>query len=166
MSDPAPSASESTHGVRNTLFQKFCFLVGAVGVITAMVTDATAVAGRHLGLPLIGAIEVVQAAIVLLATSAMVITTQKRGHASIHIVIDRVDSRKKLLLGRVAAAVSAFYCALLFAGCCWVFWETWPGHERSELLAINYRWLRLAAVVCSGTMTVYFCQQALASRKE
>ena len=50
--------------------------VGSAGLLAAMTTDALAVAGRHAGIRLLGSIEIVQACIVVVATSAIVLTTR------------------------------------------------------------------------------------------
>ena len=51
---------------------RVAFLVGCGGLLLATAADSIAVVGRHIGLPLLGAIEVVQAAIVLIAASSLV----------------------------------------------------------------------------------------------
>ena len=62
------------------------FVLGSIGLLGAMSIDALAVLGRHLGLPLLGSIELVQACVVLMGSSALVGTTVRHGHASVQLI--------------------------------------------------------------------------------
>ncbi|HVF17252.1 MAG TPA: hypothetical protein VNA21_10080, partial [Steroidobacteraceae bacterium] len=46
------------------------FYLGAGGLLVAMTIEAIAVAGRQLGIPLLGALEIIQTAILVTASSA------------------------------------------------------------------------------------------------
>ena len=51
------------------------FYVGAAGLLAMMLVEGVAVIGRHIGVPVTGALEIVQAAIVPAACAAMLICT-------------------------------------------------------------------------------------------
>ena len=92
------------------------FLVGSAGLLIAMGGDALAVVGRHTGIPLLGSIEIVQAAIVLAAASAMVAATLSRSHATVHIIIERLSPAQRDRFERFADLLSAVFFAVLAGG--------------------------------------------------
>ncbi len=53
------------------------FYIGAGGLVLAMAAEALAVLGRHAGIPLLGALEIIQACILLMASTAMLSATLK-----------------------------------------------------------------------------------------
>lgn len=135
--------------------------LGSAGLLCAMLTDSLAVAGRHTGLPLLGSIELVQACIVIMAVTAMTLTTIKQRHASIHILIDRVSDKTQRALHQLSATISATFFVALSTGAIWVLTDTWSGHERSELLHIPYAWLRVAAIIGGVSMTLFTLHSAI-----
>lgn len=134
-------------------------------MLVATATDTLAVLGRNLGLPLVGSIEIVQAAVLVSGTAALVLATGSDEHARVKILTRRLMGAGRSgsrLLGALAAAV---LFAALAAGSIWVAADLWPAGERSELLGIPWRWLRLVAnaglLACAALSLV-----ALARRKE
>jgi TRAP-type transport system small permease protein len=126
---------------------RFAYVLGSAGLIMATASDAFAVAGRHLGFRFIGAIELVQASVVLLACAAMLVVTIGSGHASVHMVTARLRPTVRLRLGRIVAMVCAAVFVALAAGSAWILVELWYGFEQTELLHLPLRWLRLLWVV-------------------
>jgi TRAP-type transport system small permease protein len=114
---------------------RFAYVLGSAGLIMATASDAFAVAGRHLGFRFIGAIELVQASVVLLACAAMLVVTA------------RLRPTVRLRLGRIVAMVCAAVFVALAAGSAWILVELWYGFEQTELLHLPLRWLRLLWVV-------------------
>lgn len=149
-----PSVDE--HGAEAApagLFHRVVFLVGAGGLLLATATDALGVLGRHTAVPLLGAIEVVQCAIILIASAAMVAATLERAHASVHIFTERMRPATVRLLDRGTSLLGALLFAIMVAGSVWVAADLWHGHERTEILHIPLRALRLvwigaALIVC------------------
>jgi hypothetical protein len=86
---------------------------GALGLVLAAGSDAIAVAGRHIGLHLLGSIEITEAAIVLLSTSAMLVATLDFHHASVHMLTARLSPVNAGRLARVAALFGALLFMLL-----------------------------------------------------
>jgi TRAP-type C4-dicarboxylate transport system permease small subunit len=130
-----------------------------------MSADALAVLGRHLGLPLLGSIEIVQASVVFIASSAMVAATLKDTHARVHIIIERLSSSRRLVFERAADLVSAVLFLLFAAGSIWVAGELWSGHEVTELLQIPLRWLRLFWIASALLIAVLFAARAVRKRE-
>ena len=140
---PPVAASSPPHGWVIAALGTLSFVLGSIGLLGAMAIDALAVLGRHLGLPLLGSIELVQACVVLMGSSALVGTTVRRGHASVQLVTERVSPRWAVWLARWADLVSALVFATIGLGSLVVLHDLWDGDERSELLALPYAPLRL-----------------------
>ncbi len=136
------------------------YTLGGFGLMAATATDAIAVAGRHTGLHLLGSIELVQGAVVLLTTSAMLITTICGGHASVHIVAERLSPSAAARLGRAASFVSGLTFLALAAGSAWVASDLWNGFEQTELLHIPLRWLRAIWIVFALLIALRFFRLA------
>jgi TRAP-type transport system small permease protein len=123
------------------------FYLGAAGLVVAIGADGLAVAGRHLGIPLLGSIEVMQAAILLAASAAIVLATAARRHAVVHLLIDRLSPQSRQSMERVHAGLSAVFFIALEVGSIWIAIDLRDGHEQSELLRIPYAPLRVVSIV-------------------
>lgn len=139
---------------------RVAYVLGGGGLLAATLTDAFAVAGRHTGFHLLGSIELVQAAVVTLATSAMLIATIVGGHASVHIVTERLPKSTAERLARIASAISGLTFLAIAAGSAWVASDLWDGHERTELLHLPLRWLRLLWIVFAVLIAGQFFRRA------
>ena len=140
------------------------YLVGSLGLLAATFTDALAVAGRHTGLHLIGSIELVQASVVLVASSAMVAATIVGAHASVHILTERLAGTTARRLARIASVLSALLFLLFAAGSIWVAGDLWDGFEQTELLGIPLRWFRLLWIAAALLVAFLFLHAALRRR--
>jgi TRAP-type C4-dicarboxylate transport system permease small subunit len=143
---------------------KAAYVLGSLGLLAATAADSLAVAGRHTGIHLVGSIELVQAAVVLLAATAILMVTIGRGHATVHIVTERMSKPGAAHLARITDLVSAIAFLILAAGSAWVLAELWDGFEQTELLHIPLRWLRLLWVVFAVLVAGYFARDALKGR--
>ena len=139
---------------------KFAYLLGSAGLLGATAADSLAVAGRHTGWHLLGSIELVQAAVVVLASAGMLAVTIGGGHASVHMVTERLSQRSAERLHRLAHLLSALVFLVLAAGSVWLLAELWDGHEQTELLHIPLRWLRLLWIVFAVLIAGYFFRNA------
>jgi len=150
--------------IREGLARAF-FAVGAVALLVAMASDAAAVLGRRLGLPFLGAIELVQACVVVATSSAMVGATLSNAHATVHILLERAPpaARKALLVfgGLMGAACFAF----LAAGSIWIVRDLWGGHEQTELLALPIGPLRVFWCASASLMVVLFMSRAISGAR-
>jgi TRAP-type C4-dicarboxylate transport system permease small subunit len=115
-------------------------------LLVAMVVDTSAMLGRRLHLPLLGAIEIVQAAVLFGSAGALLLAALEHSHARVHLLLNRLPGSWQPWLTRLHAACAlALYLGLL-AGSAWLASDLWNGHEHSELLHLPYRPLRLAVV--------------------
>jgi TRAP-type C4-dicarboxylate transport system permease small subunit len=136
--------------------ERLAFVVGSIGLLIAMFADALAVLGRHLGLPVLGSIEIVQASVVLLAAAAMLGATLKGAHARVHLVVDRLGGRGRQWLLRCADVLSGIVFVVFAIGSIWIAYELWGGYEHSELLHIPLRWLRVLWIVAALAIAAVF----------
>lgn len=152
-------ATQREHPVGRWL-ERIAFVAGSVGLLTAMAADALAVLGRHLGLPILGSIEIVQASVVILASAAMIGATLRGSHARVHILIDRLHGRAREALKRGSDVLSALVFLVFAIGSLWIARELWTGHEHSELLHIPLRWLRVVWIVTALLIAAVFVVRA------
>lgn len=163
-----PAESEAPHepprGLAGLLLT-ISFAIGSAGLLIAMATDALAVAGRHLGLPLLGSIEIVQACIIVAASSAMVGATLSKTHAEVHILTERLKPGARAMLARVADLLSAAFAVALVIGSVWIFHDLWGGRERTEMLHIPLAPLRLVWCASAALIALLLIVRALAPRR-
>jgi TRAP-type transport system small permease protein len=116
-------------------------------LLVAMVVDTAAMLGRQIHWPLLGAIELVQAAVLFGAAGALVLASLEHSHARVHLLLDRLSPRWQAALLRLHQLFALVFFAGLLAGSAWLALDLWHGHEESELLRVPYRPLRVALVL-------------------
>jgi TRAP-type transport system small permease protein len=126
--------------------------VAGGALLAAMVVDTTAMLGRQLHWPLLGAIELVQAAVLFGSAGALLLASLEHSHARVHLLLDRLSPRWQGVLSRLHSALALLLYAGLLAGSAWLVRDLWNGHEESELLRIPYRPLRIALVLTLLTL--------------
>lgn len=112
-----------------------------------MVTDTLAMLGRALEWPLLGAIEFVQACVLVAASGALILAGLDAAHARVHLLLDRLPAVARARLERLHALAGAAFYAALLVGSLLITADLWLGHEESELLRIPYRPLRVTVAV-------------------
>jgi TRAP-type C4-dicarboxylate transport system permease small subunit len=132
------------------------FYLGAGGLLVAMSIEAIAVAGRQIGVPLLGALEIIQTAILVTASAAMLSATLADAHASVRLLVERLSPRTQQWLHRIAMLVAAAFFACLAVAAGWLTLDAWNEFEHSELLHIPYRPLRVIVVVMTAAIAVTF----------
>jgi TRAP-type C4-dicarboxylate transport system permease small subunit len=137
------------------------FYVGATGLLIVMTVETIAVIGRRIGWPLLGAIEIIQAAILLAACAATVSATLNQAHATVHLLVDRLPARPKEWLLRFADVLSALFFAGLAVAATWLAMDFWQAHEESELLHISFRPLRAITALAAAAIAAIFLYRAL-----
>lgn len=116
---------------------------GGAALIAAAGLNLLSVIGRHTGLPLKGAIELVQVGVLVAGMLALVSATLARNHARVHLVLDRLKPGGANLVERLSLLLTmAFYAALL-CGSAWLASDLRGSQEVSELLGVPWRWLRM-----------------------
>lgn len=140
-----PGETQTPRGV-----EKWLFRAGAAALLAAVAVDALAVLGRHLGIPLLGSIELVQAAMLTASSAALVSATLAGKQAVVHLLIDRLRPDIRAVSLRINAALCAIFFAALAAGSIWVAYDLRDGYEESELLRIPYAPLRIISILAVG----------------
>ena len=126
---------------------KWLLYLGGIALLLAMAVEAVAVLGRHIGIPLPGSIELVQAAILVASSAAMLSATVADKHARVRLVMNRIKGGPLAVLKRVQALFSILFFCALAAGSIWIFMDLWGGFEESEVLHIPLAPLRIVCIV-------------------
>ena len=143
-----PSTEKSTPEQKPLrLSEKLLFYLGAAALLFAMAIDAVAVLGRHVGVPLWGSIELVQAGILIASSTAILSATLAKKHAKVRILVDRLHGNPLMWLQRVQALFSAVFFLALVVGSIWIFLDMRGAYEESELLHIPYTPLRVICIL-------------------
>ena len=138
---------------------KWLFYLGGIALLFAMVVEAVAVLGRHIGIPLPGSIELVQAAILVASSAAMLSATLADKHARVRLVADRLSGGPRTTLKCIQAVFSALFFCALAAGSIWIFMDLWGGFEESEILHIPFVPLRIVCIVSVLGIAFYFLKR-------
>jgi TRAP-type C4-dicarboxylate transport system permease small subunit len=138
--------------------------LGSAALLFAMSVDALAVLGRHLGIPLLGSIEMVQAAILVASSVAVVAATIADKHAVVHLLIQRVGPRTRAILARIHALLCVVFFLALAAGSVWIAYDLRGGYEQSELLGIPYAPLRIVSILSMLAAAAIYLAQLLKRR--
>lgn len=97
---------------------------------------------------------------VIAASSAMIAATIVGAHASVHILTERLSKPAAARLARLASLLGALFFAVVVAGSAIVAAELWVGFERTELLGIPLRWLRLLWIIAAALICILFIRAA------
>lgn len=144
--------------------RKTVTLIGGIALLAATAIDAVSVIGRNIGLPVRGAIELVQVAVLVAGTLALLVATAERSHAKVHLVVDRMSETAKRTLERVFALLGALFFAALLAGSLWLAVDLWSGDEQSEVVGVPWSGLRLFANVGLAAIVLVLFAQAIRRR--
>jgi TRAP-type C4-dicarboxylate transport system permease small subunit len=128
--------------------------IGGAALLAATLLDTLSVAGRHVGLPFHGVIELIQAAVLVAGGLGLVASALAGNQARVRLVLDRLPPRANALARRFSALLAAAFFAGLLAGSGWIAFDLWDGYERSELLGVPWRWLRVFANLCLAALVL------------
>lgn len=137
------------------------FYVGSAGLLALMLIEVIAVAGRHLRMPLLGALEMAQAAIVPAACASMIIASVAGAHAVVHLVTERLSEAARARLARVSALLAGLFFAGLCAGVTWLTVEFWNSYEETDVLHIPFRPLRVLVSGSALSLALLFLHRAV-----
>lgn len=140
---------------------KLLVLAGGAALLLAMVTDVLAVLGRATGWPLLGSIELVQAAVLVSGSAALLITTLTAGHARVHLVMDRLPNGPRQFMLHLSALAGLLLFMAVAAASAWILADLWQGNEETELLKLPLAPLRILVVLCCLATASVFLRQLL-----
>ncbi len=140
--------------------------LGSVAILVAMVCDASAVVGRHIGIPLLGSIEIVQCAVSVAGASAIAATAQLNLHAAIRVLTDRLPANIQLGGLFITDSLAAIFFAALAFGCGWIAWDLRSGAEATDLLAVPLQPFRLFVTLAFALTATSFAWTAIRSEEK
>lgn len=162
--DPSRIHDEQRARGLSAALLRVSFVIGALGLLGAMMIDVLAVIGRHIDVPLLGSIELSEVCIVGMASASLVGSTLERGHASVHLLTERLTARPRRTLRRCADALAALFFTLIVIGSAMIAIDLIHGDERSELLGIPIAPLRWFWCASATGVVAIFVAHALARR--
>jgi len=139
--------------------------LGGAALLAAAFVDTLAVVGRQAGIPLHGAIELIQAAVLVAGSLALVLATIGMTHARVGLVLDRMPPMVRRIGERICALAVALAFAALLAGSAWIALDLRNAHETSELLHVPWGLLRLFANICLAVAVLAALRHPKVSRK-
>jgi TRAP-type C4-dicarboxylate transport system permease small subunit len=142
----------------------FLYYAGSAGLLTVMLVESIAVIGRHLGMPLLGALEIAQAAIVPATCAAMLIAGLRGAHAAVHMVTERLPEGVRRAVDRGSSVLAGLYFSALAVASIWLAVEFWNSFEQTEVLHIPFRPLRALVSVATVSIAVAFFVRAVRPR--
>jgi|GEM_PF-1338317 len=119
--------------------------LGGMALLSATAIDTAAVVGRHLGMPMPGSIELMQAAVLVSGVIAILVATIENAHARVKLVVDRLSQRQRVLADRLSDMLTFLFFAAMLAGSSWIAWDLRHAHEQSELIGVPWAALRVIA---------------------
>ncbi len=134
--------------------------MGGVPLLIAMSVDTVAVIGRLLRAPLNGSIEIVQFALLISGSLAILVATVAGTHVAVRLLFDRTRGRARIRLQRLIHIVAALYFLALLVGGVWLGIDAWYGYEQTEILGLPYRPLRIVANLSVAAVCVVFVHRA------
>ena len=137
---------------------------GGAALLAATAVDTVAVIGRQVGFRVHGAIELIQAAVLVAGAQALVAATAARAHARVRIVVERLANARPWF-DRLSEGLAAVFLAALLTGSAWLSADLWNSHEVSEVAGVPWRWMRLAANLALAAMLVLTLRHMVGSRR-
>ena len=80
-----------------TALRSLLIWTGGLALVAATLVDTVAVIGRQVGFAIHGAIELIQAAVLVAGSIALIAATAANQHAQVHIVLDRLGKSRAWL---------------------------------------------------------------------
>ena len=127
-----------------TALRSLMIWTGGIALLAATAFDTVAVIGRQVGFAVHGTIELIQAAVLIAGSLALIAATAANNHARVRLLVNRLD-RSREWLERGSDLLTALFVLALLAGSGWLAIDLWSSHEVSEIAGVPWRWLRLFA---------------------
>ena len=134
---------------------------GGAALLAATLIDTLSVIGRHIGWPVHGSIELIQAAVLVSGGQSLLSATLANGHARVHFVLDRLSPTAKALAERACHGATATFFACMLIGSAWIAADLWGGHEQSELLGVSWAAMRAFANLCLAITLAFLLAKAV-----
>ncbi len=139
-------------------------IIGAFGLIAIMLAVSISVAGRHLGIPVPGSVEIAELLIILVAASSYIYTSINNKHASASFFVDHVSIEVRKYLARLQTLFAIILGAGLSVGNFWLIVDVWSLDEASFLLGIPIVPFRIVWFGSTFLVTVYLLLNLFSSK--
>lgn len=147
-------------------FHSALIRIAGGALLIAMLVDTVAMIGRQIEVPLIGSIELVQVAVLIAGSGALIVATLAGAHARVNLLLELLPDGTRRLFERLQGVGAAVLFLALSAASLWIAFELWSGHEESELLRIPYRPLRLTVAFALLALLVIVVRRLFAKKPE
>jgi hypothetical protein len=138
---------------------------GGAALLAATAIDTAAVIGRQVGFAIHGAIELIQAAVLVAGSLALIAATVANNHARVRILVERMG-RMRPTVEQAGEVLTIVFLAALLTGSAWLSFDLWHSHEISEIAGVPWRWLRLFANVALLVMILVLGRTLLRGRNQ
>lgn len=138
---------------------------GGLALVAVTAINVAAVIGRRVGLPVHGAIELVQVGVLVAGVLALLRATALGAHARVHLLLDRMAPPRRAVVERLCSLAGALFFAGLLAGSLWIQSDLWTSGEASEVIGVPWRALRLIANLALAGVTLLFLRDAVRGRQ-
>ncbi len=145
--------------------QSLMVWAGGSALLAATAVDTVAVIGRQVGFAVHGAIELIQAAVLVAGAIALIAATVVNNHARVRILVERLGSARPAA-ERVNDGLTVVFLVGLLVGSIWLAVDLWDSHEVSELAGIPWRWLRLFANFALVVMIIVLVRDLVRGRDQ
>ncbi|MDH4107949.1 MAG: TRAP transporter small permease [Gammaproteobacteria bacterium] len=140
-------------------------VAGGAPLLAAMFVEFASVIGRNTGLPLPGAIEIVQAAVLLSSSAAIVVATLSRSHAKVRVLLARARGTSGTALKTFNAVGGTIFFLALASGSLWIIGDMWGAAEQSELVGIPWLPLRCVAAASMLATALLYARRVIAGSR-
>jgi hypothetical protein len=137
---------------------------GGIALLAATLIDTVSVIGRQVGFAVHGAIEMIQAAVLVAGSVALVAASVAGNHARVRLVVERLGNWRKGF-EQASDLLTAVFLGALLTGSAWLAADLWHSHEVSELAGIPWRWLRMVANIAFFAMIVIALRDVFRARQ-
>ncbi len=135
---------------KHNLALTFAIWLGSFALLATTLLVVISVLGRHLQIPLPGSVEMVEALIVLVASSSLLLATFDKAHAAARLFVEKMSPVTQQAVEKFGLLMGAIFIVALLIGSVWLIIEYWYAHEATHLLGIPIaplRWLFCASLL-------------------
>ena len=136
------------------MLKRAAIWIGGGALLAATLIDTLAVICRHIGWPINGSIEAMQAVVLVAGSLGLVIATWEDSHARVGLLVERLSAGGRRVADWLSEVATLAFVLALLVGSVWLSADLWNGHEQSELLGVPWALLRVIANLSLAAVAV------------
>jgi TRAP-type C4-dicarboxylate transport system permease small subunit len=109
----------------------------------------------------VGSIELVQAAMLIASSAAIVLATLHRRHAMVHLLLNRLGTPSKRRLLQSGCLLGSVFFIFLTIASLLALHDMWGAHEQSDLLHVPYVPLRILSAIAAAAAALALLAQGM-----